>query len=163
MSTVYLGLGSNLKEREKNLIKALSLVGQRTQLIKASSIYETEPAGLEEQPLFLNMVCQICTNLKPVELLHYVKQVEVQLGRKASFRNAPRIIDIDILIYDNIITKEPDLIIPHPRLVERAFVLIPLAEIAPHLNHPKLDKSIIELVNIVTGREKVRRFNQEDL
>jgi len=163
VSIAYLGLGSNLKEREKNLIKALSLIGQRTQLIKTSSIYETEPVGFKEQPLFLNMVCQICTDLKPMELLHYLKQVEKQLGRKASFRNAPRIIDIDILIYDNIISKEQDLIIPHPRLKERAFVLLPLAEIAPQLNHPELDKSIIELADTITGRETVRRFNQEEL
>jgi 2-amino-4-hydroxy-6-hydroxymethyldihydropteridine diphosphokinase len=163
VSTAYLGLGSNLGEREKNLIKALSLLGQKTQLIKVSSIYETEPVGFKEQPLFLNIVCQVCTNLKPVELLHSVKQIEKQLGRKPSYRNSPRIIDIDILIYDSIITKEHDLIIPHPRLAERAFVLIPLAEIAPQLNHPELGKSILELANAINDKKEVRIFNKENL
>ncbi len=163
MSTAYLGLGSNLREREKNLTKALALIGQKTQLLKVSSIYETEPVGFKEQPLFLNLACKICTNLKPVELLHSVKQIEKQLGRRPSFRNAPRIIDIDILMYDNIITKEQELIIPHPRLIERAFALIPLAEIAPQLNHPELGKSIIELASVINGKDEVRRFNQEDI
>jgi 2-amino-4-hydroxy-6-hydroxymethyldihydropteridine diphosphokinase len=161
MATAYLGLGSNMGEREINLLKALSLLGQETQLIKTSSIYETEPVGYEKQASFLNMVCQVCTKLKPVDLLRLVKQIEENLGRKSSFRNAPRIIDIDILLYDNTIMKMRDLVIPHPRLVERAFALIPLAEITTELAHPELGRSIAELAHCVTGQEGVRKFKKE--
>ena len=161
MATVYLGLGSNMGEREINLLKALSLLGQETQLIKTSSIYETKPVGYEKQASFLNMVCQVCTKLKPVDLLRLVKQIEENVGRKSSFRNAPRIIDIDILLYDNTIMKMRDLVIPHPRLVERAFVLIPLAEITTELVHPELGRSIAELAHCVTGQKGVRKFKKE--
>lgn len=161
MATAYLGIGSNMEEREINLLKALSLLGQATRLIKTSSIYETKPIGYEKQASFLNMVCQICTKLKPVDLLRSIKQIEENLGRKPGFRNAPRIIDIDILLYDNTLVKTRELVIPHPRLVERAFVLIPLAEIAPKLVHPELEASIAELAHSVTGQEGVRKFNKE--
>jgi len=161
MATAYLGLGSNMGEREINLLKAISLLGQETRLIKTSSIYETKPVGHKKQASFLNMVCQVCTKLKPVDLLRSIKQIEETLGRKPSFRNAPRIIDIDILLYDNTIMKMRDLVIPHPRLVERAFVLIPLAEITPDLAHPELGRSIAELAHSVTGQEGVRKFNKE--
>ena len=97
MATAYLGLGSNLGEREINLLKALSLLGQETQLIKTSSIYETKPVGYKKQAFFLNMVCQVSTELTPVNLLRSIKQIEKNLGRKPSFRNAPRIIDMGLL------------------------------------------------------------------
>ncbi len=163
MATAYLGLGSNLGDREINLLKALSLLRQETQLIKTSSIYETKPVGYKRQSSFLNMVCLVSTELTPVNLLRSIKQIEENLGRKPSFRNAPRIIDIDILLYDNTITKMKDLVIPHPRLVERAFVLIPLAEIAQTLTHPELGRSITELAHSVNGQDGVRKFNKEVL
>ena len=161
MATAYLGLGSNLGEREINLLKALSLLGQETQLIKTSSIYETKPVGYKKQAFFLNMVCQVSTELIPVNLLRSIKQIEKNLGRKPSFRNAPRIIDIDILLYDDTIIKMKDLVIPHPRLVERAFVLIPLAEITQNLAHPELGRSIAELARSVNGQDGVSIFNKE--
>ena len=163
MAISYLGLGSNIGDREINLLKALSLISQESRLIKTSSIYETKPIGYEKQSYFLNMVCQISTKLKPVDLLQSIKQIENKLGRKPSFRNAPRIIDIDILFYDNKIMNINNLVIPHPRLVERAFVLIPLAEITPKLIHPELGKSIAELSHKVTGQDGVFLFNKEVL
>ena len=163
MAISYLGLGSNIGDREINLLKALSLISQESRLIKTSSIYETKPIGYEKQSYFLNMVCQISTKLKPVDLLQSIKQIENKLGRKPSFRNAPRIIDIDILFYDNKIMNINNLVIPHPRLVERAFVLIPLAEITPKLIHPELGKSIAELSHKVTGQDGVCLFNKEVL
>ena len=158
MAIVYLCLGSNLGQREENLIQALTLLSQKVNLEKVSSIYETEPVGYKEQPLFLNTVCQIITNLNPEELLHLAKDIETKMGRKPSFPNAPRPIDIDILFYDDQIIQTQNLTIPHPRLAERAFVLIPLVEIAPELTHSGLDKSVAELASSVKGRNGVRKW-----
>jgi len=159
LPTAYLCLGSNLGEREKNLIRALSLLSQEVNLEKASSIYETEPVGYKEQPFFLNLVCRITTDLNPQELLHLAKVIENKMGRMPSFLNAPRPIDIDILFYDNQIIKTQDLTIPHPRLAERAFVLAPLSEIASELIHPELDKSIAELASSYEGYGGVRKWH----
>jgi len=159
LPSAYLCLGSNLGDREKNLTRALSLLSQEVKLEKVSSIYETEPVGHKEQPLFLNMVCQGTTNLNPQELLSLAKAIESKMGRAPSFPNAPRPIDIDILFYDNEIITTKDLTIPHPRLTDRAFVLVPLAEIAPELVHPELGKSITELASKVKGHNGVRKYN----
>jgi len=163
LPSAYLCLGSNLGAREKNLTWALSLLSQEVNLKKVSSIYETEPVGYKEQPLFLNLVCRITTNLNPGGLLRLAKTIESKMGRIPSFPNSPRPIDIDILFYDNQIIKTKDLTIPHPRLADRAFVLIPLAEIAPELVHPELGKSITELASNIKGYSEVRKYNQEVL
>ena len=161
MATAYLCLGSNLGERQKNLIQALSLLSQQIKLKRVSHIYETEPVGYKEQSLFLNLVCQITTDLNSRELLYLAKAIENKMGRRPSGqKNSPRLIDIDILFFNNKIMKTQDLTIPHPRLVQRAFVLIPLAEIAPKLIHPELGKSIAELASNVAGQSGVRKYNQ---
>ncbi|MGQ9546555.1 MAG: 2-amino-4-hydroxy-6-hydroxymethyldihydropteridine diphosphokinase [Dehalococcoidia bacterium] len=157
MAIVYLALGSNLGKREENLYQALTLLSSEVNLNEVSSVYETEPVGYAQQPLFLNLVCRITTGLSPEELLLLAKGIETEMGRIPSFPNAPRPIDIDILFYDSRIVKTKDLTIPHPRLHDRAFVLIPLAEIAPDLVHPKLRKSIAELVRSVKGQDGVRK------
>lgn len=146
---VFLGLGSNLGDRQQNLAQALQLIHSFTVIQRLSSIYETKPVGYLDQPDFLNLVCQATTALSPTTLLQSVKQIEKKLGRQASFRNAPRVIDVDILIYEDLVLESLNLTIPHPRLAERAFVLVPLAEIAPDLTHPVLKCSIRDLLHSV--------------
>ena len=159
LPTAYLCLGSNLGEREKNLIRALSLLSQEVNLEKASSIYETEPVGYSDQPKFLNIACKLETELLPADLLHFLKWIEKRMGRQTAFRNAPRPIDIDILLYDELILENLDLQLPHPCLPERAFVLVPLAEIVPDLVHPGLHITVREMLNKVDPRgiERVDR------
>jgi len=159
LAIAYLCLGSNLGEREANLRQALALLSPKVTFDDVSSIYETEPVGYKEQPLFLNLVCRITTNLPPEELLWLAKDIETKMGRVPSKQiNSPRPIDIDILFYNNKIMETQDLTIPHPHLKDRAFVLIPLAEIAPDLVHPKLDKSITRLANDVKGQKGVVKW-----
>jgi len=158
LASAYLCLGSNLGRREENLCQALRLLGKTIKLEKISSVYETEPVGYKEQPLFLNLACRITTDLTPEELLCLAKEIESSMGRVPSFPNAPRIIDIDILFYDDKVIETPNLTIPHPRLEQRAFVLKPLEEIAPHLVHPKLGKNIAQLGKAVKGKGGVRKY-----
>ena len=133
--------------RRDNLNKGLELLSQRVQVSQVSSVYDTEPVGNTEQPRFLNLVCQVYTRLAPMELLTIAKGIESKLGRTLSESNAPRPIDIDILFYGDQVIESPKLVIPHPRLVERAFVLVPLADIAPELVHPVSGKTIKELLD----------------
>ncbi|HEY40382.1 MAG TPA: 2-amino-4-hydroxy-6-hydroxymethyldihydropteridine diphosphokinase [Dehalococcoidia bacterium] len=139
---VYLSLGSNMGDRQYNLNEALRLIAQRAKLFEVSSTYETEPVGNPDQPRFLNLVARIQTRLAPLELLTLTKGIEAKMGRvKEDKPNAPRPIDIDILFYGDQVIKNRQLTVPHPRLMERAFVLVPLAEIAPKLIHPVSGKS----------------------
>jgi len=156
--TVYLGLGSNMGDRRQNLERALELLSQRLQIGKASSIYDTEPVGSIDQPRFLNLVCQVYTGLAPEELLTLAKSIEVKLGREPGKPNSPRPIDIDILFYGDRVVKTRELVIPHPRLTERAFVLVPLAEIAPELVHPVSGKTVRELLEALTETRGVLKW-----
>ena len=144
--TIYLSLGTNLGNRLANLETAIQYLESRFNSLKRSSIYETPPWGFKEQPPFRNMVVVVQSNYSPRKVLKIIKSIEKKMGRKTSFRYGPRLIDIDILLYDQIIFKSEWLIIPHPRIADRAFVLVPLAEIAPDLVHPELEENIQELL-----------------
>jgi 2-amino-4-hydroxy-6-hydroxymethyldihydropteridine diphosphokinase len=133
-------------DRKENIEKAMEYLSQKLRVTGKSSVYDTEPVGNPEQPHFLNMVCQLKTMLKAADLLVLAKGIERKLGRMPGRANSPRPIDIDILLYGDEVINTPDLTIPHPRLTQRAFVLVPLAEIAPALVHPVNKKTAKELL-----------------
>ena len=150
--TVYLGLGSNLEDRQHHLDQAIDFLSERIKIEKLSPIYDTAPVGNTNQPRFLNMVIQSFYPLVAPTLLFMAKGIEAKLGRVPI--DSPRPIDIDILFYgDQVINTPPQLVVPHPRLVERAFVLVPLADIAPDLVHPVNKKTVKQLLDEVKGKE----------
>lgn len=154
---VYLALGSNMGNRLSNLKAAvLNLTPQMT-VKQKSSVYETPPWGFTEQDAFLNQVVKVTTYLEPEPLLRHLKRMETALGRVPNFQNGPRVIDIDILFFDNMIINTPPLMIPHPRLHERAFVLVPLAEIEPDFIHPILQRPINKILEDV-DRSEIKLF-----
>ncbi len=151
VNDVYLGLGTNLGDRIANLREALSALEQHVAVANKSSVYESLPQGVGEQPLYLNMVVEVSTTLTPHALLAAVKAVESARGRAPHSHNLPRPIDIDILMYGECVVSEEDLTIPHPALHERAFVLVPLEEIAALHMHPTRGRSIIDLLDALGG------------
>ena len=154
---VYLALGSNMGNRLSNLKAAvLNLTPQMT-VKQKSSVYETPPWGFTEQDAFLNQVVKVTTYLEPEPLLRHLKRMETALGRVPNFQNGPRVIDIDILFFDNMIINTPPLMIPHPRLHERAFVLVPFAEIEPDFIHPILQRPINKILEDV-DRSEIKLF-----
>ncbi len=155
---VYLGLGSNLGDRERMLegaLAALDAAGVRVR--RVSPVYETEPQDLREQGWFLNLVAEAETDLFPLQLLQVIGRIERQLGRKRSVAKGPRSIDIDILLYGSFVIDTPQLAVPHPRLAERRFVLAPLADLAPDLRHPVSRRTVREMLAGITG-QNVRPF-----
>ena len=147
MSIAYIGIGSNLGNREENCQKAIALLIEKNiKITKRSSLYEIEPWGVKEQPRFINMAVEIETNLEPAELLKVIKEIENSMGRRKGIRWGPRVIDLDVLLYDDLILKTGELEIPHPAIKDREFVLKPLSEIAPDKIHPIFKKSIKTLL-----------------
>ena len=140
--TIHLAFGSNLGDRQANLAAAIQALPPAVHVTARSPIYETLPWGFVDQPRFLNMVLRGRTALPPMELLSFLKELEIRLGRQPGFRNGPRLIDIDILLYGRLVCDLPGLTLPHPRLHERPFVLVPLADLAPHLIHPVLHRQV---------------------
>ena len=154
---VYLALGSNLGDRRGNLAAALQQLREVVTIEKVSSVYETEPIGYLEQPRFFNIACCGKTWLSAQDLLHSIQAMEVALGRQPTFRNGPRPIDIDILLYDDLSIHDDHLTIPHPRMAERSFVLAPLTEISPNVVHPGNEQTAQELLQQVS-QEGVTRL-----
>ena len=160
--SVFLGLGSNQGEKIKNCEQAIEEILKLEEgfLLSRSSWYYSEPWGRDDQDWFINGVIQIRTELYPDELLMKFKEIEKRLGRKNREKWGPRVIDIDILFYDDLFLESPEMDIPHPRILERNFVLIPLAEIAPQFVHPVLKKTIKELLDTSSDQKKVVKVSE---
>jgi 2-amino-4-hydroxy-6-hydroxymethyldihydropteridine diphosphokinase len=159
---VYLGIGANLGDREKNVNEALELIKEHIGTVKkASSLYETEPWGFNSENDFLNMVAEVETKIKPSGLLGRILMIEAQMGRlRGEKKYSSRLIDIDILLYGEKILEAKSLVIPHPKLHERRFVLVPLSEIVPDLIHPKLGKTIKALLEGCQDKSRVKKYKR---
>ena len=154
MHTAYVALGSNLGDKEGNLRRALELLEQRgVEVVKTSTFICTEPYGVTDQPQFLNGVCQVRTSLAPLALLHILLAIEQEMGRVRLRHWGERNIDLDLLLYEDVVMDTPELTLPHPDMQNRDFVLLPLAEMAPEIIHPTLQKTIHELVICLSARE----------
>ncbi len=159
MTVAYLALGGNVGDRAANLSRALALLlGHGVRVLEVSPVYETDPVGYADQPPFLNAACRVETGLSPRGLLAAVKAVEAEVGRTPTFLNGPREIDVDIILYGDAVVEEEDLVIPHPRMAERAFVLVPLADVAADAVHPALAVTVTRLLTEVDDRDGVRRW-----
>jgi 2-amino-4-hydroxy-6-hydroxymethyldihydropteridine diphosphokinase len=161
MARIYLSLGSNIGDRARNIAQAISALAPRgVRVTRESSLYETEPVEFREQDWFLNSVVEADTELGPHELLHALLAIERALGRERRVPKGPRAIDLDVLLYGNQEIHTPEIDIPHPKIAERRFVLVPFAEIAPEVTHPVLHKTIAELLVETSDSSEVRPFIQ---
>jgi 2-amino-4-hydroxy-6-hydroxymethyldihydropteridine diphosphokinase len=161
MTGVFIGLGSNLGDRQANLNRAVQLISQGLPVLATSSLYQTEPAGLKDQPDFLNSVAHVDTDATAGKLLKILGGIEMLMGRERPFTGAPRVIDLDLLFFGDAIISQPGLEVPHPRLHQRAFVLVPMAEIAPDFVHPVLHKSMRELLAGLAPGYRVEKWVTE--
>jgi 2-amino-4-hydroxy-6-hydroxymethyldihydropteridine diphosphokinase len=158
MTNIYLALGTNIGDREENLREAMRLLSESgIHIIKTSSIYETEPVDYLDQPWFFNAVLEAQTELPAEQLLTRLRTIEAQMGSKKPFAKGPRLIDLDILLYGDDTIDTPELQVPHPRMLQRNFVLAPLAEIAPNLRHPFWSATASELLARSPDRSIVRK------
>ncbi len=154
--SVFLALGTNLGNRSKNLAEARRRLSQKITILRTSHIYETPPWGVTDQPAFYNQVIETQTGMEPLELLQWVKQIECEMGRVPSVRFGPRLIDIDLLVYDNLVLTSEKLTLPHPRMFERSFVLVPFSELAPYFIPPTSTRSIQELCATIDSQGIIR-------
>ena len=162
MPTVYLALGSNIGDRERNLREAIRLLAKSNlRMAKISSIYETEPVDFLDQAWFLNAVLEAETDLPAAQLLATLRNIESRMGSKKAFANGPRLIDLDILLYGSDTIATPDLQVPHPRMLQRNFVLVPLAEIAPTLRHPSWLTTVLDLLLNSTDPSEVKKYSAQ--
>ena len=162
MKSVYLSLGSNLGDRIANLRKALRMLsGAKVEISRVSCFYKTEPVNFGPQAWFVNCVAEAGTDLMPLQLLRACQSVERALGRRPGIRKGPRPIDIDILLYESSVVRSAALVIPHPRMAHRRFVLIPLREIAPHLRHPVSQQTIPQMLSALADAGQVIRLRTE--
>ena len=160
MVLVYLSIGSNLGFRYGNIRSAILDINKFASLFAISSVYSTKPVGFLAQPYFLNLVCSIKTAMDPLQLQERIKSLESYMGRVTIFKNGPRIIDIDILSYGDVLVDFPQLQIPHPRMHERNFVLTPLEEIEPNFLHPLLRITVSDLLERLPDAEEVSRIGE---
>jgi 2-amino-4-hydroxy-6-hydroxymethyldihydropteridine diphosphokinase len=156
LEQAFILAGTNLGDRKANLDFAVRSLAKGGVVKNLSSCFETEPVGYWDQPWYLNQAIELETPLTPSELLALCQEIESDGGRVRTFRNAPRTLDLDILLYGSIVVQEENLIIPHPRMAERRFVLVPLAQIAPEFVHPLLNKSIQALLDACPDSSEVR-------
>ncbi len=164
MGRVYIGLGANLGDPETAIKEALQKIERHKagQVISSSSLYRTEPVGVKDQPWFVNAAAEIRTALAPADFRKALAKIETEMGRPEDrLKDGPRVIDLDVLLWDEHIIKEGDLEVPHPRLHQRKFVLEPLAEIAPCARHPRLEKTIKELLQALRDNTVVEKIEQK--
>lgn len=157
---VLIGLGSNLDRPVERLAEAVRRLAPEVEVLAASSVYRSEPVGHREQPDFFNAVVRGRSELEPGELLARLHAVEEAMGRRRTFRNAPRVIDLDLLACGDRVADTPELTLPHPRMAERAFVLVPLAEVAPEWRHPLLGRTARELLAVAGALERIERWGR---
>jgi 2-amino-4-hydroxy-6-hydroxymethyldihydropteridine diphosphokinase len=163
MKHVFLSLGSNLGDRSGNIRKALTeLTVAGIEVRRVSSFYRTEPVEFHQQPWFVNCVAEVATDLLPLQLLKAIQRVERDLGRRRSINKGPRTIDIDILLYENVVVRSAALNIPHESMAERRFVLVPLREVAASLRHPVTERTVAEMLNETPDTSQVIRIRPQD-
>lgn len=156
--TAYIGIGANLGDRKATMRETVGRLETLGLVIAVSSLYETEPVGYLDQPPFLNAVAAIETTLTPTDVVRRLLAIERAMGRRRTFRNAPRTLDLDLLLFGDAVLNTTEVTLPHPRMHERGFVLIPLAELAPDVIHPELRLPISELLAALTAGSAVRLY-----